>query len=131
MSVVSLRPHHGLCLPNFRGNGYSDNFCANMAQMKQNLFKNPKTSVRITEGADDLCAHCPNRRGSVCVSGHPPVFDRHVLEHTGLAYGDTLAWEKFVSLTHPLIMEHLDTICEGCGWLDLCHKIARQICDKC
>lgn len=130
MSAVSLRPHHGLCLPNFRGNGYSDGFCANMTRMKEKLYKNPRISVRITEGADDLCEHCPNRRGSVCMSGRPAVFDRHVLEQTGISYGDVLTWEKFNSLTHPLIPARLDTICDGCQWLDLCRTISAGSAQK-
>lgn len=122
--VICLRPHHGLCLLNFRGKGYSDEFSRNMGRMQEYLTGNPKTMVRITEGADDLCARCPNRRGSACTSEHPPLFDGNVLAKTGFGYGQELTWEKFSQATRPLSLYQLEETCPDCQWLSLCKKIA-------
>lgn len=124
VEVIHLRPHHGLCLQNFRGNGYSDEFSANMTQMKEYLAAHPDLRIQITKGADDLCAECPNRRGTECESQHPPLFDSNVLRETGLTYGQILSWKEFEACTCPLNLDHLDETCPGCEWLDLCHQIA-------
>ena len=47
---IHLRPHHGICLLNFIGKGYSDDFSLNMSRMQQLLFENPETLITITKG---------------------------------------------------------------------------------
>ena len=122
--VVHLRPHHGLCLLNFRGAGYSDGFSRNMASMQKRLFENPQITVCVTEGADELCQRCPNRRGNDCTSAHPVLFDQNVLQRTGIHYGEELTWKEFSAQTEPLSLHELDTTCPDCQWLSLCRKIA-------
>lgn len=123
---ISLRPHHGLCLLNFRGKGYSDDFSRNMTAMQELLLRHPETRIRIAEGADDLCARCPNRRGHACSSEHPPLFDANVLRMTGHEAGEVMIWQEFSSATEPLSLYHLDEACPDCEWLSLCHEIARE-----
>lgn len=124
--MVHLRPHHGLCLLNFRGKGYSDDFSRNMAGMQEKLEKNPGTLVCITKGADDLCARCPNRRGSACTSEHPPLFDANVLRMTGFHYGQILPWKAFSGATRPLVRCRLEETCPDCEWLSLCQEIVKD-----
>ena len=40
MSVYKIRAHHGMCLPFFRGEGYSGAFVENMTRMKKILEVN-------------------------------------------------------------------------------------------
>lgn len=54
-----LRVHHLLCIPMYRGNGYSDEFCRNMQEMIAAL-KEPGTEVRLVCGPDVICSSCPN-----------------------------------------------------------------------
>ncbi len=124
--TIHLRPHHGLCLLNFRGAGYSDEFSTNMAAMQKCLFENPQEAVTITKGADDLCRRCPNRRGSACSSEHPPLFDANVLQAAGLRYGQTMTWQELSARTDPLRREHLEEMCPDCEWLSLCRRIVRE-----
>lgn len=124
--MVHLRPHHGLCLLNFRGKGYSDDFSRNMAEMQEKLMSNPKTRVCITKGADDLCAQCPNRRGSACSSEHPPLFDANVLRETCFGYGQILTWEELSGATRPLSRNRLEETCPDCEWLSLCKEIVKN-----
>ncbi len=121
---IHLRPHHGICLLNFIGKGYSDDFSLNMSRMQQLLMEDPETRITITKGADDLCQRCPNRRGSACTSLHPPLFDENVLRLTGLSYGQNVTWGAFSALTSPLSLFHLEETCPNCEWLSLCKEIA-------
>ena len=124
--MVHLRPHHGVCLLNFRGKGYSDAFSQNMAAMQERLFAHPEEDICITKGADDLCAQCPNRRGAACTSEHPPIFDENVLRMTGLSYGQVLTWEDFSEATRPISLYQLEESCLDCEWLELCKSIAAE-----
>lgn len=124
--MIHLRPHHGVCLLNFRGKGYSDGFSQNMAVMQTRLKAHPEEDICITKGADDLCAHCPNRRGSACTSEHPPLFDENVLRMTGLQYGQVLSWKEFSDATRPLSLDRLEETCPDCEWLTLCKEIAAE-----
>lgn len=124
--MIHLRPHHGVCLLNFRGKGYSDGFSQNMAAMQTRLEAAPETEICITKGADDLCAQCPNRRGNACTSEHPPLFDENVLRMTGLSYGQVLRWQHFSDATRPLSLHRLDECCPDCEWLALCKEIAAE-----
>lgn len=121
---IHLRPHHGICLLNFIGKGYSDDFSLNMSRMQQRLMENPKLLITITKGADDLCTRCPHRVDKDCSSLHPPLFDENVLRLTGLSYGQSLTWEEFSSLTSPLSLYRLEKTCPGCEWFSLCKEIA-------
>ena len=109
--MIHLRPHHGVCLLNFRGKGYSDEFSRNMAAMQARLMAEPETEICITRGADDLCAKCPNRRGEGCTSTHPPLFDENVLCLTGFQYGQRLTWRAFTDATCPISLHRLDEAC--------------------
>lgn len=122
--MIHLRPHHGVCLLNFRGKGYSDAFSSNMTAMQTELMKHPESEICITQGADDLCAKCPNRRGTACTSQHPPCFDENVLRMTGLRYGQVLTWAAFSEATGPISLHRLEEACPGCEWLALCKEIA-------
>lgn len=51
MSVYKIRAHHGMCLPFFRGEGYSGAFVENMTRMKKILEENP-----------EICLGCGQRR---------------------------------------------------------------------
>ena len=60
-TMLRLRPHHGLCLLHFVGEGYSDAFTENMSRVAGMLRAHPDTEIIVQEGCDDLCRHCPHR----------------------------------------------------------------------
>ena len=122
--AISLRPHHGLCILNFRGHGYSDAFSVHMAETVQKLKENPQTKIVLTTCCDELCSVCPNREGEHCTSKKPPLFDANVLKETGFAAGQELTWKAFSEKTDPLSRHALEKTCPGCEWLSLCREIA-------
>lgn len=124
--TLYLRPHHGLCLLNYRGHGYSDAFSVRMEETLQILREHPETPVEIARGCDQLCAVCPHREGTSCTSAHPDLFDQNVLAATGFAAGQILPWSELSAATGPLSLYHLEETCPDCSWLALCQEIAAE-----
>ena len=61
---VLLRPHHGMCLAYFKGEGYSDGFSAHMKDVLDELQKG--MNVRLHVGIEEICSACPNNREGRC-----------------------------------------------------------------
>ena len=119
--ATALRPHHGMCLAFFVGEGYSEGFSAHMGTVKRHLSE--ETPVRLTVGADVICAACPNNSGGVCenpalVAG----YDNEVLRLCGLSDGQVLPYGVFRDLVHTRILAagRRRGICGGCQWDALC-----------
>ena len=141
--VVRLRPHHLLCLQNFRGNGYSPAFIEKMTEVsgllglrsvsseasteKQDSGPGKSLSdvccILLTEGSDDLCLCCPNCIEGRCSSEKPALFDELVLQASGYEYGRLPAgWPQNADFP-PMSPELLRTCCPGCQWFSLCMEI--------
>ncbi len=122
MSSYNLRPHHGLCIQFFRGEGYSAEFVANMTEIVAKLGGNPQ--VHLVSGADDLCRTCPNRVGERdCKSDEKVLrYDEAVLRLCGLSQGDVLPWKEFAArVEREIFSKNLRTqICGQCQWNHLC-----------
>ena len=124
---ISLRPHHLLCIQNYRGHGYSEAFQQRMKAILDVLRQSPGSGlppiprIRIAEGADDLCAACPHCLDGQCDSDKPAVFDGLVSERMGLETGCMLNMED---LQDPkMTLQLLEECCPGCTWLGLCREI--------
>ena len=55
---IPLRPHHGMCLAYFKGEGYSDGFSAHMQEMLDIFQKGAK--IQLHADTDEICSACPN-----------------------------------------------------------------------
>lgn len=124
--ALTLRPHHGLCLLNYRGHGYSDAFSVRMEETLRILREHSETLIEIAAGCDHLCAVCPHREGASCTSMRPDLFDQNVLTATGFAAGQVLPWGELSAVTDRLRREHLEEMCPDCEWLDLCQEIVAE-----
>ena len=56
----ALRAHHLLCIPLFRGHGYSDGFGRNMAEQIEWLRAHADEEVVLVCGPDVICRKCPH-----------------------------------------------------------------------
>ena len=65
--VIPLRPHHGMCLAYFKGEGYSNGFTAHMAEMLKIFLEGKK--IRLHVDTDEICSACPNNLGGHCEAG--------------------------------------------------------------
>jgi len=116
-SELVLRPHHGLCLGFFRGEGYDGAFTRNMTGVLASLT--PDTPVCLTVGHDVLCAACPNR-GDGCPNA--AAYDRRVLALCGLRAGQRLSWGRLRQSAEENILSpgRLARVCGDCQWAALC-----------
>lgn len=119
--VISIRPHHGLCLAFFQGKGYSDAFVENMTRVKRAL--EAQGQVCLTAGADRICAACPNHSGEACTAEEKVNrYDREVLSRCGLEPGDILSYRDFAERVRRYILEpgRREDVCPDCQWSHLC-----------
>lgn len=119
MSAYKIRAHHGMCLPFFRGAGYSGAFVENMTRMKKILAENPE--IRLVAGSDDICAACPNRETQACAE-KACRYDRQVLDRCGLTPGDRMNYLTFSALVEKTVLRpgKRTEICGDCQWSSLC-----------
>lgn len=116
-AVLHLRPHHLLCLQTFVGRGYSEEFVEHMTLAKRQLTADPRTPIILVNGADDLCAHCPNCIEGQCTSEKPALFDRAVRDKLGQNTPSILIGiPNDLRITEDLLIAS----CPGCDWRELC-----------
>lgn len=120
---VLLRPHHGMCLAYFKGEGYSDGFSAHMKEVLDELQKG--MDVQLYVGTDEICSACPNNREGQCTDlTLVEKYDNAVLEACGLADGEQLAFADFTEKVQNqlLVTGKRKEICGGCKWNGICEN---------
>ena len=120
---VLLRPHHGMCLAYFKGEGYSDGFSAHMKDVLDELQKG--MNVRLHVGIDEICSACPNNCEGVCEAAEKVKrYDNEVLVECGLKEGQKLAFPEFTEAVQKKIIEtgKRTKICGDCQWNRICQE---------
>ncbi len=121
--MISLRPHHGLCLFYFVGEGYSDEFIENMRRVSD-LLNRKNALIRLTPGVDDICLACPHNIQRVCKE-EPRVsrMDGKVLDLCRLKPDAFIRYSDFEDCVKNriLLAGNQNLVCAGCQWEELCH----------
>lgn len=116
---MQIRPHHILCIGNYVGHGYSEEFTANMDVISKRV-KVGEPFV-LTEGADDLCSACPFCSDGQCTTKEKTDrYDKAVIGIYGLEYGREYTYEEF---DKPGVFYN---VCSDCEWFELCKKVDRD-----
>lgn len=121
---LKLRPHHGMCLAYFVGEGYSEGFSAHMGQVLSSL--SPETAIELTTDTDIICTQCPNNCNGLCETAEKVRrYDRAVLERCGLSEGQTLPFGTFTALVQERILAPglRRDVCGDCQWDALCAQV--------
>ncbi|SHK22723.1 hypothetical protein SAMN02745136_01996 [Anaerocolumna jejuensis DSM 15929] len=121
--MIHLRPHHGICIGQFKGFGYSEEFVKNMTEIVAELEKFPDTEIKLVAGGDSICTSCPHFQEEGCTSGQKVVeYDRKALMLCGLKENEVLSWREFRNLVMQNILSanKLSEVCCNCSWLSLC-----------
>ena len=119
--LYRIRAHHGMCFSFYQGKGYSGEFTDHMWAMKRKLEQNPE--VILLCGADDVCTHCPNDHGGLCVSAdRTERYDRQTLAHCGLTEETRIRWQDYEELVREKILAKglRAAICGDCQWNAVC-----------
>lgn len=121
--MIQLRPHHGLCIQQFVGKGYSEDFVRNMSALIKQLEENPEQEIRLCCQADDVCKYCPHRQDTGCTSGQKVErYDSACLALCGFQDGQKMKWKTFRAgvLEWIIHVGKLGEVCLDCEWLPLC-----------
>jgi len=132
--MIRYRPHHFLCSLGFEGKGYSLDFTANMTAIVMGHLRaqgGDGTEIMVTGAADDICAPCPKRRGTLCTDqARIKALDRahaaalHLEAHERLTWGE--AKQRIRAHVPPGSLKRL---CRGCQWepLGLCEAALARL----
>ena len=100
---IPLRPHHGMCLAYFKGEGYSDGFSAHMQEMLDIFQKGAK--IQLHADTDEICSACPNNEKGCCSSfSLVEAYDNAVLELCGLENGQIMEFDDFTDVVQKKIL---------------------------
>lgn len=118
--MLKLRAHHLVCLRLFRGLGYNEAFVSRMQEVASRMKTRPDERLKLTEGADDICAACPNHTAeSMCALGEKDIIlrDRHALDALGLRVGSAYSFAEVDRLFKMKMTEEaFEAVCGGCRW---------------
>lgn len=116
-----LRFHHLLCLPLFEGKGYSGDFSANMARIKERA-ESFEEVIEFICGFDSICGDCPNKSEKGCLLNEDSTEniedkDRYIMELLGVESGFAASYKNALSLALERIDgEEFEKICGNCRW---------------
>lgn len=122
---LPLRPHHGLCIQKFTGQGYDQAFTQHMAATVRHLQGEPCQEIRLVSCCDQLCSHCPNNCQGICRSSEKVAsLDQAVLEVCGYSPEKILSWQDFARDAREkiLLTDGFLHICAKCQWFSLCQN---------
>ena len=120
-----LRPHHGLCIQHYVGEGYSKEFIHNMDRTIEGLERNPNQTITLRSKIDVLCDYCPSNKEKICETADKVnKIDQNVLSICGFNEGQQLEWQQFKNKVKEYIIDQskLEIVCNGCEWLQFCLK---------
>ena len=123
--TIRLRPHHLLCLPRFRGEGYSPEFIEKAKEISE-LLQEPDTTLILVDGPDDLCEKCPVMQECTYGEVHKLArdLDSIVLDAIGLKLHEEIKAKMALSRTAKAIPS-VEMVCTGCQWLDTCLEVEK------
>ncbi len=113
--MIYLRPHHILCIQQFKGYGYNKQFVKNMFNILERVNKE---QIVIKVDFDDICKKCPNLTNNICLAdSNINELDNKVLMHLNInldqpIYFDQLKLYLIKNLTEDIFFN----ICGSCSW---------------
>lgn len=116
--MIKLRPHHILCIQNYKGKGYSFEFTENMDRIVETLRHNTKQEIEIIFSKDDICDKCPNKQGNnLCTSDYKVrIIDNNVIKYLDLKEG-VYRYDYILNLLKNNIDKNrFKYICGQCEW---------------
>lgn len=133
--ISRLRIHHLLCIPLFVGEGYSDGFSRNMADIIRLLKENADQPLAAAAGPDMICRECPNlEKNGVCANGRSAKKnsvhgkdkdmlcgvdkkDAELAKHLGITPGCVYTFREMMDMAREKITKEIfEESCGNCRW---------------
>ncbi len=127
--VLRIRPHHGACMQNYIGEGYSSEFCMAMQTLISDIKAGKVDSFILVDMPDLLCERCPNLSGKACVTEDKVKrIDCGYLQAVGISSGDTVTCGEYLAAIADVMQdEHrFKAICGDCEWFEICKAQRRK-----
>ena len=130
--MVSLRPHHPLCVLTYVGEGYGPDFVDNCDRIARRLAAGER--VLVVDGPDDLCAPVLDRPGSHCRGARVDGRDARAAASVASVLGREVAAGTVLDLGPPALRRLRAAFasgdarhaCDGCDWSGLCTAVAAR-----
>ena len=108
---IPLRPHHGMCLAYFKGEGYSNGFSAHMQEMLDIFQKGAK--IQLHADTDEISSF-----------SLVEAYENAVLELCGLENGQIMEFDDFTDVVQKKILASgkRKEICGNCQWNSICES---------
>jgi uncharacterized protein len=119
--MISVRPHHLLCILSESGKGYAPGFVQLFRDIRKRFLNGEP--VVLTNGSDELCTTCPfDQDNGFCCSPTneraPDDMDRRINQALHLNYGDQVVKDELFTRIKKLSVEEFIQVCDGCSWRD-------------
>ena len=113
-----------MCMQMYTGHGYDRKFVLHMNEVISKLDK-----IIIQEGCDEICTHCPHKKGQCVRYEKVKRLDESVLSCCGLHYGENVRWNEVAKKVRETIFETptFEKICGNCDWYELCRKTNNEL----
>lgn len=125
--MLHLRPHHGMCIGQFIGKGYSADFVDNMKKVIEKLESSEMEMIKLICRTDVICNCCPHNNSEICNSGQKVTnYDNTCLTLCSLKENDIISWKEFKTRVKKNIIDKnkLSEVCINCSWIDICTENA-------
>lgn len=129
---ITIRPHHFLCLPGYKGYGYSKEHANSWDRLSQSLAQYPNMKLKIVKGRDTLCEKCPNNgeSGVNCNENFLKKLDEKVKKLLGLDEKKIYRYDEILDKLKDLLdpKKHAE-LCGDCGWREygLCKDTFKKV----
>lgn len=129
---MRLRPHHLLCTQGYSGHGYSEDFVTNMNFWVNRMRLEDDFTVTITRSTDDLCSHCPNKRGEGLCEDDAKVlkYDEAVMKLFHLEEKTYVYKDLIRQIDAVMTRETMQSICGNCSWYEMSQCTANILTGK-
>jgi len=118
--IISLRPHHFLCLKGYKGHNYSNAQAKYWNLVSEILKDYPQTDIFIQKGKDDLCGNCPSeifKNKFSCFEENVNKLDDKVKDILGIVSGTTYKFSEIKEkLYKKMTPERHKNLCSLCTW---------------
>lgn len=116
--MIRLRPHHILCIENFKGEGYDNRFIKNMYSIIYDLKSKDNEKIKIVFGKDSICEKCPNKTiSNLCLTQEKVQdIDNKMIKIFNLKQKVYKYNELLCYIKNNMTLEKFNYICNECEW---------------